>query len=150
MTSRTPAHREGGEAATAASPPSRVAAPSLPCLSVDRSAPHPASAQLVDAVVDAVARGLLARGDRLPPVRTLAGELGLAPGTAAKAYKELEVRGAVETRGRAGTFVAASAEGCREEARQAARRFVDEVVGRLGFTPADAVEQVRLAAAARG
>ena len=45
-------------------------------------------------------------GSRLPTVRGLASDLGLAPGTVARAYKELEAEGAIETRGRGGTFVA--------------------------------------------
>jgi len=49
-------------------------------------------------------------GSRLPTVRGLAEELGLAPGTVARAYKELEAIGAIETRGRAGTFVAWSSD----------------------------------------
>lgn len=50
--------------------------------------------------------GTLPAGTRLTPVRQLAAELGVAPGTVARAYKELEESGAVETRGRGGTVVA--------------------------------------------
>jgi DNA-binding transcriptional regulator YhcF (GntR family) len=54
--------------------------------------------------------GTRAAGSRLPTVRGLADELGLAPGTVARAYRELEAAGAIETRGRGGTFVAWSAD----------------------------------------
>jgi DNA-binding transcriptional regulator YhcF (GntR family) len=54
--------------------------------------------------------GTRAAGSRLPTVRALAEQLGLAPGTVARAYKELEAAGAIETRGRGGTFVAWSAD----------------------------------------
>lgn len=50
--------------------------------------------------------GALPAGTRLPTVRALAAELGLAVNTVARAYRELETAGAVTTRGRAGTVVA--------------------------------------------
>ena len=53
-----------------------------------------------------VAVGRLEPGSRLPTVRELAAALDMAPGTVARAYRELEADGTVITRGRAGTFVA--------------------------------------------
>lgn len=57
----------------------------------------------------AVADGRLPAGTRLPPVRTLAERLGLAAGTVARVYRELETDGVVRTEGRRGTFVEARA-----------------------------------------
>ena len=57
-------------------------------------------------MIDAVRDGRLVPGSRLPTVRDLAVELGLAPNTVARAYRELETAGILETRGRQGTFVA--------------------------------------------
>jgi DNA-binding transcriptional regulator YhcF (GntR family) len=53
-----------------------------------------------------VAAGRLKPRQRLPPIRELAEQLALANGTVARAYRELERAGILETRGRAGTFVA--------------------------------------------
>lgn len=49
-------------------------------------------------------------GAKLPPVRRLAGDLGLAPNTVARAFRELEAAGLVETQGRRGTIVAGRGE----------------------------------------
>ena len=122
-----------------------VVSASLPVVAVDGSLPAPPYRQIVDAVLAGVASGSLARGDRLPPVRAL----GVAPGTVARAYKELEAHGTIRTRGRAGTFVAASADARADAAHQAVRRCLDTLLERLGYTPDEAVELVRRDAAAR-
>ncbi|QDB79714.1 GntR family transcriptional regulator [Georgenia wutianyii] len=88
-------------------------------LRVDPDSPEPPFAQLHAQVTAQVAGGSLRPGDRLPPVRRLAEELGIAPNTVARAYRELEADGVLVGRGRAGTFVAAPA-GRGEEARAAA------------------------------
>jgi DNA-binding transcriptional regulator YhcF (GntR family) len=49
--------------------------------------------------------GELAPGAKLPTVRRLASELGLAANTVARAYRELEADGVIVTQGRRGTFV---------------------------------------------
>ena len=56
-----------------------------------------------------VRSGVLGPGDRLPAIRHLANDLGVAPGTIARAYRELEAAGLVATRGRHGTVVQAAA-----------------------------------------
>ena len=77
-------------------------------LQVDTDSPVALFDQLRIAVIDAVRDGRLTAGTRLPTVRELAAELGLAPNTVARAYRELESAGIVETRRRWGTFVARS------------------------------------------
>jgi len=62
--------------------------------------------QIARCVREAVASGVLVPGDRLSPIRLLAERLALAPGTVARAYRELEAEGIVLTAGAAGTRVA--------------------------------------------
>ncbi|NJP69017.1 GntR family transcriptional regulator [Streptomyces sp. ventii] len=78
--------------------------------------------QLRAQIADQARSGSLPAGYRLPTVRRLAEELGLAPNTVAKAYRALEGDGVIETRGRNGTFVAA-AEGSAREAAHAAEEY---------------------------
>ena len=69
----------------------------------DRAA---ASDRLVREIAGRIQRGTLAPGARLPTIRALADQLGLAPNTVAKAYRRLEDDGLIQGRGRRGTFVA--------------------------------------------
>ncbi len=76
-------------------------------LAVDKNVPVPAYQQVVDGISDAVARGDLGSGERLPSVRNLAEDLGLNVNTVARAYRDLERAGVVDTMPGMGTFVAA-------------------------------------------
>lgn len=74
-------------------------------IQLDPAARTPPSAQLRDAIARQIRSGVLGPGERMPPVRALAAELGIAPNTVARAYRELEAAGLLEGRGRHGTFV---------------------------------------------
>lgn len=74
-------------------------------VTVDASSPVPPYEQLRAAIARLVATGELAVGSRLPTVRQLAADLGIAPGTVARAYRELEAEGILVTQGRHGTHV---------------------------------------------
>lgn len=76
-------------------------------VTIDTSSPVPPYEQLRAALFGLVATGQLAVGSRLPTVRQLAADLGVAPGTVARAYKELEAAKILVTRGRHGTHVGA-------------------------------------------
>lgn len=75
-------------------------------ITVDLSAAEPPYEQVRGQIAGLIAAGRLLPGDRLPTVRALAADLGLAANTVARTYKELEAAGLVETRRRAGTTVA--------------------------------------------
>jgi DNA-binding transcriptional regulator YhcF (GntR family) len=113
---------------------------------VDPSSAVPPFEQLRTQLLEAVATGELVPGARLPTVRRLAADLGLAPGTVARAYRELEAAHIIETRGRAGTFVAPHGDPARQQAQRAAAAFAEQVrVLRI-----DADEALALVAAALG
>jgi GntR family transcriptional regulator len=59
----------------------------------------------MDQVVGAIATGALAVGDQLPTVRQLAVDLAINPNTVIRAYRELELQGALETQQGTGTFI---------------------------------------------
>jgi len=73
---------------------------------IDDHSAIPPYRQLVDQMLALIAAGTLPVGQRLPPVRQLAADLGLANGTVARAYRILEEADILETSGRKGTFVA--------------------------------------------
>ncbi|MFZ2964931.1 MAG: GntR family transcriptional regulator [Rhodoglobus sp.] len=74
---------------------------------VDPRGAQPPFEQLKSQVIARVGSGELIAGTRLPAVRQLATDLGIAPNTVARAYRELEADGFLETRGRNGTVVKA-------------------------------------------
>ena len=74
-------------------------------ISVNLDSATPPYEQIRAQIASLIARGRFVPGTRLPPVRGLAADLGLAAGTVARAYKELEREGFIETRRRNGTVV---------------------------------------------
>ena len=109
---------------------------------VDHSSPVPPFEQVRDGLAAAVRTRQLAPGDRLPTVRKLADELGLASNTVARAYRELEQAGVIETRGRNGTFVAAQGVGRSTEAALATAAYVRKL-RELGIGADEAVVLIR-------
>ena len=101
--------------------------------------PHagPLFDQLRLQIIEAIRSGRLPAGTRLPTVRDLAGTLGMAANTVARAYRELETAGVLETRGRSGTFVAA-ADPAAAAMVDAANAFADTARA-LGVLKADAL-----------
>ena len=118
---------------------------------VDVDAAVPPYEQIRTQVAGHVAAGTLVPGDRLPTVRAMAADLGIATGTVARAYRELEAAGVVTSRRRTGTVVAG---GPTEEApaapaglRIAAERLAELAV-LAGLSDAQAADLLRGALAA--
>src|ERR1700759_3037830 len=72
---------------------------------LDLSSGVPVYRQIIDAVLGGIASGALQPGDQLPTVRQLAVDLSINPNTVVRAYRELEIRGVLETQQGTGTFV---------------------------------------------
>lgn len=83
----------------------------------------PPTDQIHDQIHGLVATGQLAAGERLPSVRQLAKDLGVAPGTVAKAYRALEAEGFLVTRTGSGTRVSPTAATTTRPVLEAARRL---------------------------
>jgi len=113
-------------------------------ITIDPRSATPPFEQLRAQLTAQVNDGSLAAGSRLPTVRRLAEDLGLAPNTVARAYRELEALGFIETRGRNGSFVRAQGDAAQQQGQQAARAYADRVSA-LGISPADALRFVRSA-----
>lgn len=85
---------------------------------IDQEAASAPYEQLRAQIAERARAGVLPVGYKLPTVRGLAEELGLAANTVAKAYRALEADGVIETRGRNGTFVAAAGDAAERRARR--------------------------------
>ncbi|HEX3789291.1 MAG TPA: GntR family transcriptional regulator [Pseudonocardiaceae bacterium] len=124
----------------------------VPSLQVDLSSPVPPYEQLRAQLAGLIGTGGLRAGDRLPSVRQLAADLGLAGGTVARAYRQLDQAGLVEGKGRHGTVVRsdptvdAEQRGHRQELAAAAERLV-RTARDLGLSDEAALAALRAALA---
>jgi DNA-binding transcriptional regulator YhcF (GntR family) len=111
---------------------------------VDHRSVVPPYEQLRQGVIARVRSGELAAGTKIPTVRALAVQLGLAPNTVARAYRELEQDGVLETRGRLGSFIASSGDPTQDAAGRAATDYV-AIIRRLGLDDEAALRYIRAA-----
>ncbi len=95
-------------------------------------------------ILDLAASGELAVGTKLPSVRALAVDLGVAANTVARAYRELEQAGVVVTAGRSGTAVATGGDRLVAKVADAADAFA-AVVRELGVPHTQALKIVTAA-----
>ena len=101
---------------------------------VDTRSSTPIYSQIKDQLHLAVATGVLQPGDQLPTVRDLATQLRVNPNTVARAYRELQAEGMLNSRQGSGTFVSekATAVGEREQ-----RRLLQEILMQAAATAAN-------------
>jgi len=109
-------------------------------IDLDSTSSTPPYEQIRSQVADHVASGALQPGDRLPTVRRLAEDLGVAANTVARAYRELEQSGVIETRGRSGSFV--TGDQVTHKAKEAAVAYLTATRA-LGLTGDEALVLVR-------
>jgi DNA-binding transcriptional regulator YhcF (GntR family) len=98
--------------------------------------------QLREQVAEQARSGVLPVGYRMPTVRGLAAQLGLAANTVAKAYRALEADGVIETHGRNGTLIAPAGDAATREAAVAAVAYAQRA-HRLGLKQSAALAAVR-------
>ena len=108
-----------------------------------KSAPY---AQIKQSLVELIGNGSLRQGAKLPPIRQLAGDLGVANNTVARAYRELETDGLVRSNGRRGTIVCAIPE--PDSATTTTQREISELVRRARARGLDAATVLGLVSSA--
>ena len=94
-------------------------------LRVDPSSAVPPFEQIRGQIAAMIGSGVLADSQRLPTIRQLAVDLGLAGGTVARAYRELERDGLIRSRRRHGTVVTANGAGSHADEADRARRLLE-------------------------
>jgi DNA-binding transcriptional regulator YhcF (GntR family) len=110
-------------------------------IAVDPDLETPPYQQIFEQIRAAIERGVLTSGSVLPTVRQLAGDLGVAPNTVARAYADLQGAGWLVSEGRRGTRVAPATPAGDRRARShaladAVARFVDALRHR-GYSEAE-------------
>ena len=113
---------------------------------LDQHSGVPVYRQIIDQVLGGIATGSLIRGDQLPTVRQVAVDLSINPNTVVRAYRELEIRGVLDTQQGTGTFI--SYEPVKHNGAERQRQLtqiVSEFVARagaFGFTLDELMEQL--------
>ncbi len=100
---------------------------------LDNGSGVPVYRQLIDQVQAGIATGSLAIGHQLPTVRQVAVDLAINPNTVMRAYRELEIRGVLDTQQGTGTFIAARQPKIDNEDRtRRLDQLLDEFIARAG------------------
>src|SRR5579863_5578892 len=100
---------------------------------LDADSGVPVYRQIIDQVQGGLAAGALAAGDQLPTVRQVAVDLAINPNTVVRAYREMEIRGLLDTQQGTGTFIAdRKVEYSKDERERLLGQLVGEFVSRAG------------------
>jgi GntR family transcriptional regulator len=107
----------------------------------------PVFRQIIDQVQAGIATGTLGYGDQLPTVRQVAVDLEINPNTVLRAYREMEIRGIVDSQQGMGTFIASrKMEQSKAERERALSQLISEFVSRAGaggFSLQDLINALR-------
>jgi GntR family transcriptional regulator len=100
---------------------------------LDNGSGVPVYRQLIDQVQAGIATGILSVGYQIPTVRQVAVDLAINPNTVMRAYRELEIRGVLDTQQGTGTFIAAQKPQIDDDGRtRRLDQLIDEFVARAG------------------
>ena len=114
---------------------------------LDLASGVPVYRQIMDQVMAGIASGALSTGDQLPTVRQLAVDLEINPNTVVRAYKELEIRGLIDTHHGTGTFIGNhKVKRSDMEHQRQLNQIVSDFVARAGsagFTVEELIEQLQ-------
>jgi GntR family transcriptional regulator len=99
-------------------------------LKIDPHSAMPVYKQMIAAIVASIEANQLGIGEKLPSIRELSAQLGINPNTTAKVYRELEIRGYIESRAGSGSFVRPMNEKDAAAAKQARMHdFLKQIMG---------------------
>lgn len=113
---------------------------------LDADSGVPVYRQIIDQVQGGLASGALASGNQLPTVRQVAVDLAINPNTVLRAYRELEIRGVLDTQQGTGTFI--SDRKVKQDEPERSRvldQLVSEFVARVGaggFTVRESIDRL--------
>lgn len=112
-------------------------------LRLDARSGVPFYRQIIDQVQAAIASGALRPGDQLPTVRQLAVDLSINPNTVIRAYREMEIRGTLQTQQGSGTFISEQkSKPDREERQRLLHQIAEDFLARAGAAGFDLRELV--------
>ena len=116
-------------------------------IQIDQKSGVPLYRQIIEQVEFGVARGDLDPGDQLPTVRQLAVQLSINPNTVLRAYREMEIKGLLDTQQGSGTFVSMQRPEIDKNERT---RMLDQILvellaraSRYGFTVEEVLDGLR-------
>lgn len=112
-------------------------------IAVDVTDPTPPYEQIRRQLLGLIRSGALEAGRKLPSIRQLAGDLRIAPGTVARAYKELETAGLIESTRASGSRVRPGQQ-AETTLRDAAEQYATHAL-KSGVSLGEALSAVRAA-----
>jgi GntR family transcriptional regulator len=114
---------------------------------LDHGSGVPVYRQLIDQVQAGIATGILSPGYQIPTVRQVAVDLAINPNTVMRAYRELEIRGVLDTQQGTGTFIAAQKPPIDDDQRaQRLDQLIEDFIARAGaggFTLAEILDALK-------